>query len=90
MTKAHKKMVAACAQASRWANNTAYPTEQTDENAPEISNNSEQREPIDLGSQSDSDCGYNGGVNCWPDSDYRDCSCKSNPNSLSEQLSLKI
>jgi hypothetical protein len=31
MTKAHKKMAAARARAGRWANNTAYPTEQTDE-----------------------------------------------------------
>jgi hypothetical protein len=77
MAITHKKKAAARARAGRWANQTAYPPEQTFNNnslevsdcSPELKTQSDKPIILDLDSGSDLDCGYNGGINYWPDSD---------------------
>src|ERR1700720_2718634 len=91
MAKAHKKKAATHARTARWPNraeaqdseelicdDVAAVTNPDPEWAPENDIvTAEHWDPIYIDSESDTDCDYNGGVNCRPDSDDendRDCS----------------
>ena len=93
MAKAHKKKAAARARTARWLNraeaqdleelvrdDVAAVTNPDPEWAPEIDIVTEEHwDPIYIDSESDTDCDYNGGVNCWPDSDdENDGDCSDN------------
>src|SRR5882762_5354591 len=88
MAKAHKKKAAARARTTRWLNRAeAQDLEELVHNDVAMVTNpdpewapgndvvtGEHWDLIYIDSEADTDCDYNVGVNCWPDSDDGDCS----------------
>jgi hypothetical protein len=79
MAKSHKKKAAARARASRWSKTesvdlTSVPDDviEPPEELPAVDDTPQSLvnwDPIEILSESDTDCDYRGGVNCWSDSD---------------------